>query len=77
MTSLSNPRIMPSSLLGSSAVWGRGGSNPTCHNKKKTDNSRRWLQDTSKRKLADVFDLFCTSPLPVSPGLPEVDPTID
>ena len=37
---------------------------------------RRWLQDTSKRKLAD-FCLFCAPPpVPVSPGLPEVDPTI-
>jgi len=37
---------------------------------------RRWLQDTSKRKLADVL-IFYAPPLPVSPGLPEVDPTID
>ena len=38
--------------------------------------SHRWLQDTSKRKLADFFNLFRAPPLPVSPGLPEADPTI-
>jgi len=37
---------------------------------------RRWLQDISKRKLADVSIFFGTPPLPVSPGLPEVDPPI-
>ena len=37
---------------------------------------RRWLQDTSKRKLADV-SIFFRPPLPVSPGSPEVDPMID
>jgi len=38
---------------------------------------RRWLQDTSKRKLADFLIVFVPPPLPVSPGSPEVDPTID
>jgi len=37
---------------------------------------RRWLQDTSKRKLAD-FLIFLRPPLPVSPGSPETDPMID
>jgi len=36
-------------------------------------NTRRWLQDTSKRKLA-YFSIFF---VPVSPGLPKDDPTID
>ena len=36
-----------------------------------------WLRDTSKRKLADFFWCFFAPPLPVSPGLPEVDPTMD
>jgi len=35
-----------------------------------------WLQDTSKRKLA-CFSTFFAPPVPVSPGLPEDDPTID
>jgi len=39
--------------------------------------ARRWLQDTSKRKLADFLIVFVPPPLPVSPGSPEVDPTID
>jgi len=40
---------------------------------------RRWLQDTSKRKLVDFFLFFShpPPPLPVPPGSPEVDPTID
>jgi len=38
-------------------------------------SARRWLQDTSKRKLAD-FCFVPAPPLPVSPGLPEADPTI-
>jgi len=38
---------------------------------------RRWLQDTSKRILADLFYFFRAPPLPVSPGSPEDDPTID
>jgi len=38
---------------------------------------RRWLQDTSKRKLANFFIFFAPPPLSVSPGLPEADPTID
>jgi len=38
---------------------------------------RRWLQDTSKQKLADFFIVFVPPALPVSPGSPEVDPTID
>jgi len=37
---------------------------------------RRWLQDTSKRKLAGIL-IFVAPPRPVSPGSPEVDPTID
>jgi len=36
---------------------------------------RRLLQDFSKRKLTDF--LIFLHPLPVSPGLPEADPTID
>jgi len=40
-------------------------------------NLRRWLQDTSKIKLADLLIFFAPPPLPVSPGFPEVDPTID
>jgi len=38
---------------------------------------RRWLQDTSKRKLADFSIFFAPPPLPVSPGLLEADTTID
>jgi len=38
---------------------------------------RRWLQDTSKRKFADFLIVFVPPPLPVSPGSPEVHPTID
>jgi len=37
--------------------------------------SRRWLQDTSKRKLAEYYFLW-RPPLPISPGSPEIDPMI-
>jgi len=37
---------------------------------------RRWLQDPSKRKLAD-FLIFFASPPSCFPGSPEVHPTID
>jgi len=36
----------------------------------------RWLQDTSKRKLA-YFLIFFAPPRSCFPGLPEDDPTID
>ena len=42
-----------------------------------TRKRRRWLQDTSKRKLADFWIVFVPPPLPVPPGSPEVDPAID
>ena len=38
---------------------------------------RRWLQDTSKRKLADFLIFFAPPPLHVSPGSPEFDPMMD
>jgi len=38
---------------------------------------RSWLQDTSKRRLADFFYFFRAPHLPVSPGSPEADPMID
>jgi len=41
------------------------------------EQGRRWLQDTSKRKLVYFSIFFTPPPVPVSPGLPEDDPTID
>jgi len=39
---------------------------------------RRWLQDTSKKKLTYFFIfLRPPPPFPFPPGLPEDDPTID
>jgi len=38
---------------------------------------RRWLQDTTKRNLAYFSIFFTPPPVPVTPGLPEDDPTID
>jgi len=60
--------------LGSSYVETRDGA---CSGELLPPRLRRWLQDTSKRKLADILILFAPPPLPVSPGSPEVDPTMD
>ena len=72
-----NIQSMDSSTTDHSWPFQIRGAVPSLSPRGRGYDSRRWLQDTSKRKLADVFIIFTPPPLPVSSGSPEADPMTD